>query len=179
MIKIGVTGTIGSGKSTISKKFRDMGIPVFDADVAGKQVVRADPILYVLVQYSNAGGKSILDFPQRMNELTREATPKVMEKWRQFVKDHKWDKIVVCDIPLLFESKAENEFDYIVVISCPKFILKQRVMKRGKSESYFEKIVRRQIPTKTKERKADFVLYTGLGQGLTNRQFAKLVSQFH
>lgn len=181
MIKIGLTGSIGMGKSTIANIFRTVEhIPVFDSDHAVADLIGPNGAAVAQVtdyfpdcwdQKNHMIDKSKLrdiifnDDDERIL-LENILHPYVWQAQDKFTDDMRrmGAKIAVFDIPLLFETGAQDRFDYIIVASAPAFIQYQRVMRRpGMDDDMFFRILSRQIPDKDKCDMADFIIPTGLG----------------
>ncbi len=173
MIKIGLTGTIASGKSKVSELFRKEGIAVFDSDKYAKTIYEKDsPYLSNIIDLL---GKDIIvdsrinyqkisqiifnDEAKRLS-LNNIIHPYVKEGIKEFFKIHKKDEIVCAEVPLLFEAKYEKLFDDIIVITCKKNIAIKRMMKdRGYSKEEAIKRYDSQINNNIQMLKADYVIY--------------------
>ena len=173
MITLGLTGSIGMGKSTIAGMFKDMGVPVWDADEAVHRLyASSQPVKDDLVRtfgdvltdgrvdrakLSNAL-KTADDGFDRLNAIVHPAT---VEDRQVFMRAHQADKLVVADIPLLYETGADAHLDYVLVVSAPADVQYARVMARpGMTEDKFAAILARQISDADKRARADFVIDT-------------------
>ena len=176
MIILGLTGSIGMGKSTTAQMFRDENISVHDADKTVHDLYRSEavaPIAKLFPQAIVEGvvdrkilGSFVLNNSENMKKLEKLVHPLVGKKEQEFLKAAKKDnaKLVVLDIPLLFETGAENRVDKILVVTASAKIQKKRVLSRSNmDEKKFAAILNRQTPDVDKRARADFVIDTGLG----------------
>lgn len=191
MIILGLTGSIGMGKSTTAGFFADAGIAVYNADEAVHELYKSAPVIQWFKQNFPkclTDGKidreklsqEIIADPEKLELLEKYIHPLVREKEKAFVKNHrdKGDKLVVLDIPLLFEKGPEGRVDKIVVVSAPKSIQRQRVLARpGWSDKKFDHILSRQIPDREKRKRADFVIDTGQGLDHAKAEVGLLIQQ--
>ncbi|MGY6660710.1 MAG: dephospho-CoA kinase [Glycocaulis sp.] len=178
MITIGLTGSIGMGKSTTASLFAAEGVPVFDADAAvaamyapGGEAV--EPVGTVFPDVITAGrvdrgelSAHLKDKPQDFARLEAIVHPLVAARRAGFLqqarKDGAW--CVLFDIPLLFETGMEGHVDVIVVVSAPEELQRTRVLARdGMHAEKFDMILARQTPDAHKRERADFVIDTSKG----------------
>lgn len=172
MIKVGVTGGIGSGKSTVCKIFRVLGIPVFDADSEAKLLMEKDEALVAKIKilfgedaYTGkklnrqwiAGrvfeDKSLLD---KLNALVHPAVGKHFIRWADAKKDANY---IVKEAAILFESGAEKGLDYVVFVKAPEQVRMERIMKRdGVTKQQVMQRMQNQWPDDKKENLSDFVI---------------------
>ena len=157
MYKIGITGSIGTGKTTVANQFALFNIPVFDADKEIKKILNREKIKQELVfiwpQISkrNEINKSKLKLIVFSNKEEKKKLEKLLYPYleiekNKFTKTNFKRKILVYDIPLIYETKSERQYDLIILTNCNKKIQKERVIKRDKiSNSLFEKIVKSQL----------------------------------
>jgi len=195
MIVLGLTGSIGMGKSTVGAMLQKLGVPVHDADGAvheslqpgnkGYQGVAALFPLYMYpdiysakdkngVRTINRGalGALVFDDARLRSDLESLLHPLVHESQQAFIKRYTalGLEMVALDIPLLFETGADRYVDYTLVASAPEHIQRQRVMKRkGMSAEKFAAICASQMPDGEKCSRADFVIPTGLGRAESMR----------
>jgi dephospho-CoA kinase len=176
MIVIGLTGSIGMGKSTTAKLFEAEGVPVADSDaiVHGLYAGKAVPLIEAAfpgtvvdgsVDRTKLGGM-VIGKPDAMKKLEAIIHPLVRIAQDEFLTKAKADglKFAVLDIPLLFETKAESRVDKIVVVTAPADIQRQRVLARpGMTLEKFDAILARQKPDADKRAHADFVIDTSTG----------------
>lgn len=191
MIILGLTGSIGMGKSTTAGFFADAGIAVYNADEAIHELYKSEPVIQWFKQNfpkcltdgqidREKLSQEIIADPEKLELLEKYIHPLVREKEKAFVKKHrdKGDKLVVLDIPLLFEKGPEGRVDKIVVVSAPKSIQRQRVLARpGWSDKKFDHILSRQIPDREKRKRADFVIETGQGLDHAKAEVELLIQQ--
>lgn len=189
MIRIALTGSIGMGKSTVAQMFERAGIPVFDAD-AEVRMLQADgsPMLgQIGALFPGTVNQGVLDRDKlaaavlgRPDELARlEALvhPAVRAARERFIAQHCDSPALLFDIPLLFETSGQGEFDKVVVVSAPADVQRSRVLQRpGMSEARFDAIVARQLPDEEKRRRADFVVDTGSDLSTTERQVGDILA---
>jgi len=190
MMILGLTGSIGMGKSAAADNFRRLGVPVHDADKAIHELLakngEAAPRIKDL--FPDAVKKGILDREliakkvfgdaQALARIEEILHPMVRRREQTFLgrAARRGRPLVVLDIPLLFETGGEVRCDAVVTVSAPKFIQQQRVLKRqGMTRERFESILERQMPDAEKRRRADFVVLTGLGRDFSLRQILNLV----
>ena len=190
MIVVGLTGSIGMGKSTAAEMLMQMGVPVHDSDKIARAAA-ADggaAIPEILKQFPEAFVDGKLDrgllgqiiFKDDAKRIALESIihPIVRQSQENFMRAEaaKGHKIVVLDIPLLYETGAESRVDKVIVVSAPFFIQKKRVMARpGMTESKFKGILASQVPDEEKRARADFVVLTGLGKAYTERALKKAI----
>ena len=168
MIRIGIVGDIGSGKTFFSKIFKS---PIFDADRAVSSLYKEDQNLFG--QIKRKFPKEISNFPLKKNELLKIILkqpknlkvlgkmihPKVRKKMNDFLKINKKKRIVILDVPLLLENKLNTKKDVIIFIEGDKKKIKQKIKKRKNINFKLINILKQnQIPLKTKKRKADFII---------------------
>jgi dephospho-CoA kinase len=176
MIVIGLTGSIGMGKSTTAKLFEAEGVPVADSDaiVHGLYAGKAVPLIEAAFPGTVVDGSvdrtklsgMVIGKPDAMKKLEAIIHPLVRIAQDEFLTKAKADglKFAVLDIPLLFETKAESRVDKIVVVTAPADIQRQRVLARpGMTLEKFDAILARQKPDADKRAHADFVIDTSTG----------------
>ena len=190
MIILGLTGSIGMGKSTASTMFRRMGVPVYDSDasvhiVLGKYGAAVKPIDAAFPGVVSDGavdrdalGKRVFGDDAALKDLESIVHPLVRKVQDNFLKGCAVRRVplVVLDIPLLFEAKLDVRCDAAVVVSAPGFLQKARVLARtGMTQEKFDGILARQIPDAIKRRRADFVVPSGGGKAETLRHLSGIV----
>jgi len=190
MIVVGLTGSIGMGKSNAAGVLRRLGVPVHDADGEvhrllgpGGRAVRAVAAAFPGVLAGDKVDRKLLGDrvfgdTAALRRLEAILHPLVRRSSRIFLAAaaRRGVRLVVLDIPLLYESRGENTVDVVVVVSAPRLVQRQRVLARaGMTEEKFLAIVTRQVPDAEKRRRADFVVATGRHRGDTFRQLQKIV----
>ena len=188
---VGLTGSIGMGKSTAARMLRQMGVPVYDADANVHAVQAKGGVALPAIEAAFPGvvkdgvldrqalGARVFGNKDALRKLEAIVHPLVGHRQRAFLKRaaRRGAKLVVLDIPLLFEGAGERRVDATLVVSAPAFLQRQRVMARpGMSAERFEGILRQQVPDALKRRKATIVIPTGLGLAPTRRALAKAVT---
>ena len=174
MIKIALTGSIGMGKSTVARMFERAGIPVFDADAEVRRLQGEDEALIEAIGRRFPGSvtaglldrdllaRTVLEDPEELAALEAIVHPEVQAARQRFIADHSGAPAILFEIPLLFETGAEKDFDKIIVVSAPAEFQRARVLSRpGMTEEKLESILERQMPDPEKRARADFVIDTG------------------
>lgn len=187
---IGLTGSIGMGKTTVSRMFQRYGVMACDSDAIvhalmaeGGKAVKAIAKLFPATLKDSAIdrqalGKEVFGNKVKLTKLEAILHPLVQQEQRAFILRAKrlGKKIVLLDIPLLFETGAEKRCHSVVVVSAPAFIQRQRVMARPRmTEEKFKNILARQMPDNEKRRRADSVIDTGLGKARSASQVARFL----
>lgn len=188
-LTLGLTGSIGMGKSTVAAMFADAGVPVFDADAAvhrmqgpgGAAIERIEAefpgVTGELGVDREALGAAVFEDPQAMKRLEAIIHPAVAEDRARFLKQHGDAPIVLFDIPLLFETGGEGAVDRIVVVSAPADVQEKRVLARaGMTREKFAAIRARQMPDAEKRARADHVIDTGGALVDTRAQVDRLIA---
>ena len=171
---LGLTGSIGMGKSATAGIFRRLGVPVHDADAAVHRLYRgrAAPLVEkafpgtVIDGAVNRGrlGAAVLGDPARMRELEAIVHPLVREEEEAFLERAALAAIAVLDIPLLFETGGEARCDAVLVVTAPASVQRERVLARpGMSEEKFQSILSKQMPDAEKRARAHFLVDTSRG----------------
>jgi len=174
MITLGLTGSIGMGKSTVAAMFEELGVPVFDADAAvhrlqgeGGRLVAAIEAMFPDTTGPKGVdrtllGEAVLTDPRALKQLEALVHPAVGEERAAFLALHKDAPVVVFDVPLLFETGGESRVDKVAVVSAPAEIQRARVLARpGMTEARLDAILARQTPDAEKRARADFIIPTG------------------
>lgn len=176
MVILGLTGSIGMGKSTTAAMFRDAGIRVFDADAAVHALYEGAAVPAIEEAFPGTTKDGVVDrelLRQRvfddagvLHRLEAIVHPLVQEVRATFLAEAgaAGAGLLVLDIPLLYETGGERGVDAVAVVSAPEAVQKARVMARaGMTEERFSAIRARQVPDSEKRRRADFVIETGDG----------------
>ena len=175
MLLVGLTGNIGSGKSTVAQLLSERGATIIDADVLARRAVELGTSAYVAI--AERWGTSILGAdgtidraslrrivfsePQELEQLNAIVHPEV-ERMREALVEQarlRGDRVVVCDIPLLFEGKMTERFDRIVLVDAPRPVRLERLVRdRGLRETEAMDMIVAQMPAELKRARADFVI---------------------
>jgi len=171
MIILGLSGSIGMGKTTAANMFADNGVPVYSADDAVHQLYsgRAAPLIEAAFPGTVVDGtvdrtklsSAVLGKPEALKKLESIIHPLVHEEEAAFLARARADgaDIALIDIPLLFETGGQSRVDKVAVVSAPADIQRERVLSRaGMTEAKFEAILARQMPDAEKRARADFVI---------------------
>jgi dephospho-CoA kinase len=191
MIILGLTGSIGMGKTSAANQLRSLGIPVHDADNAVHRLLKKGGTAVPLVEKAFPGvvfggvvertrlGARVFGDPQALKVLENILHPLVRAEERKFLQraNRQGKKIVALDIPLLFETHGDKRVDAVAVVTCPAFLQEQRVMARhGMTHGKLEVIRDRQMSDSEKRRRADFIIPTGSGRRRTLRMLQAAVA---
>jgi dephospho-CoA kinase len=176
MIRVGLTGSIGMGKSTTAEMFREAGVPVLDSDRIVHDLYRGAAVAPIEAAFPGVTvegaidrgrlAERVLGNPAALKKLEDIVHPLVWAARDLFLRDEeeKGTRIVVYDVPLLFETGAEKTVDAVVVVSAPEDVQKARVLARpGMTEEKFAAILAKQVPDAEKRARADFVVHTEKG----------------
>ena len=188
MLRVGLTGSIGMGKSTTADMFRAEGIAVLDSDQlvhdlykgpAADEIERTFPGVVVngVVDRPRLAARVLHD-PAALKRLEAIVHPMVWAARDALIEERKnqGDRIVVFDIPLLFETGAEKDFDVIVVVTAPEDVQKARVLARdGMTAEKFASILSKQTPDSEKRARADFVVHTDRGLDAAREEVRNIV----
>jgi dephospho-CoA kinase len=176
MIILGLTGSIGMGKSTTARLFAEEGVPVHDADAAVHALYEGEAASLIEAAFpgTTRDGKvdrallaqAVVGNPDAMTRLEAIVHPLVATARDRFLQEARkaGARVAVLDIPLLFETGGEKLVDAVVVVSAAPDIQRQRVMERpGMTVEKFEALLAKQIPDAEKRRRADFIVDSGYG----------------
>jgi len=190
MIVLGLTGSIGMGKSTTAGMFADEGVPVHDSDATVHKLYagEAAPLVEELFPGSTVNGqvdrerlaKAVVGNRERLRKLEQLIHPLVRADADRFVEEHrrKGTPLVVLDIPLLFETGGTDRVDKIVVVTAPAETQRARVLARpGMTEEKFREILARQVPDAEKRERADFLIDTSHGMEAAREAVRKIIGQ--
>ena len=191
MIVVGLTGSIGMGKSATAAVFADLGVPVWDADAAVHRLYRpggagVEPIRALAPDAATAQGvdraalrAAILADPTLLARIEAAIHPLVAADRDAFLAQARAGgaALAVCDIPLLFETGADAWLDKVVVVSAPTEIQRARVLRRpGMTEETLDAILARQLPDAEKRARADYVVDTGGPKDHARAQVAAILA---
>lgn len=188
MIVLGLTGSIGMGKSTTAKMFVEAGVPVHDSDAAVHHLYAgaAAPLVEAAFPGTTVDGavdrarlsSAVLGNPSAIKRLEQIVHPLVRADADAFVEDNRGrgSPLVVLDIPLLFETGGGNRVDKVVVVTAPADIQRQRVLARpGMTAAKFAAILANQVPDAEKRRRADFIIDTGKGMAAARWEVRRII----
>ena len=187
---LGLTGSIGMGKSTVSAMLRELGVPVFDADAAVHALQGPGGALLPMIEAEFPGttgpggvdriklGAAVFGDAARLKRLEEIVHPAVGAMRAGFLEENAGASLIVFDIPLLFEKGSFHMIDAVAVVSAPAEEQRARVMARpGMTEEKFAQILGLQVPDAEKRARADYVIDTGCSLAETRPQVAALVKK--
>ena len=176
MIILGLTGSIGMGKSTTAKLFQEAGVPVYDADAAVHKIYEGEaaPAIEAAFPGTTADGKvdrsklsaKVVHDPAAMKRLEQIVHPMLGASRQEFLHDAEQSgaPVAVVDIPLLFETGGEKRVDAVVVVTTTPEIQRQRILERDNmTGEKLDALLARQLPDAEKRKRADFVVDTSHG----------------
>ncbi|ALE17811.1 Dephospho-CoA kinase [Altererythrobacter epoxidivorans] len=188
---LGLTGSIGMGKSTVAEMFERAGVPVFDADAEVRRMQGPNGELIDAIEAEFPGstgpegvrrealGAQVFADPAALKRLEAIVHPAVGAKRQAFMIEHAGAPMVVFDIPLLFEGSGHSQVDSIIVVSAPAEVQRQRVLARpGMTPEKFAHILSLQVPDAEKRARADHVIDTGVTLAETEKQVRTLIDYF-
>ncbi len=192
MIVLGLTGSIGMGKTTVAQMFSDEGVPVFDADAVVHRLQGPEGALVDAIESSFPGttGKAgvdrsalaerVLAEPAALRALEALVHPAVARERQSFLDRHRDAPLVLLDIPLLLETGGRAQVDKVVVVSAASTIQRARVLARpGMTEGKFDAILARQMPDSEKRELADFVIPTDGPFADTREHVRRIIACLH
>jgi dephospho-CoA kinase len=188
LIIAGLTGSIAMGKSTVAGMFAELGVPTFDADEAVRHFYAGEGVAVVEAAFPGVVvsgqvdrerlGSRVLGVAEALQRLEGIVHPAVAKARGEFL-DHAEGvgrRLVIADVPLLFETGGEKSFDLVIVVSAPASIQRARALARGgMTEAKLEAILSRQTPDDQKKRRAHFVIDTSGTLELTRAVVAQFV----
>jgi dephospho-CoA kinase len=173
MITLGLTGSIGMGKSTVARMFAEEGVPVFDADAAVHRLQGPEGMLVAAIETAFPGTTSeagvdrgalaerVLAAPEALQRLEALVHPAVAREREAFLAAHASAPVVVLDIPLLFEKGLAASVDKVAVVSADPQVQRARTLDRpGMTAEKYSSILSHQLPDPAKRAQADFVIPT-------------------
>ena len=186
---LGLTGSIGMGKSTVAAMFEEAGVPILDADAAVHQLQSAGGALVDRIEAEFPGttgpdgvdrdrlGQMVLGDPAALARLEAIVHPAVAEMRNAFLDRHRDEPLIVFDIPLLFEKSGAAGLAAVAAVSAPADVQRTRVLARpGMTEEKLERILRLQMPDAEKRRRADYIIDTGVSHRETREQVRQLIA---
>ena len=185
---LGLTGSIGMGKSAVAAMFRGLGVPVFDADAAVHELQGPGGTLLPAIEAAFPGttgptgvdrtrlGAAVFGNAEALERLEGIVHPAVGAMRKSFFVEHAHAPLVVLDIPLLFEKGGSEQVDAVVVVSAPAKAQRERVLARpGMTVEKFGQILKLQVPDAAKRARADYVIDTGTSLAETRHAVQDLV----
>jgi len=189
MIVLGLTGSIGMGKSTVAAMFADEGVPVFDADSVVHRLQGPKGVLVQEIESHFPGttgesgvdrtslAEAVLGDTAKLRRLESLIHPAVAREREAFLEANRDAPVVLLDIPLLFEKTGTGLVDKVAVVSASAEVQRARVLARpGMSEEKFERILAHQMPDAEKRKRADFVIPTGGDFAETRQAVRRILS---
>ena len=187
---LGLTGSVGMGKSTVATMFAELGMPVFDADAEVRRMQGPGGALVERIEAAFPGttgpegvdraklGAAVFGDRAALARLEEIVHPAVREARREFLARHAGRDLVVLDIPLLFEKGGIEEVDAVLVVSARPEVQRARVLSRpGMTPERFAQILTLQMPDAEKRARADYVIDTGGTLAATRAEVARLVEK--
>jgi dephospho-CoA kinase len=187
---IGLTGSIGMGKSTTAQMFRDLGIPVYDADAEVHALYRGEAAAVVEALFPGTTQDGVVDRTElskrvladhsALGRLEAAIHPLLRSREQKFLADARASHapFAILDIPLFYETGGEDRVDAVIVVTADPEEQQRRVLARpGMTIEKFRAILARQIPDATKRQRADFVIHTGGGMQDARKQVQNIVEQ--
>ncbi len=188
-LRIALTGSIGMGKSTVAKMFERAGVPLFDADAVVRRLQGPGGALVEPIGARFAGTLSgglldrerlaqmVLEDPAELAALEAIVHPAVNSAREAFIDRHANAQALIFEIPLLFETGGEKDFDKVIVVSAPAELQRERVLARpGMTAEKLGSILARQLPDAHKRARADFVIDTGTDLSTTEAQVGDIIA---
>ena len=176
MVVIGLTGSIGMGKSTTARLFAEAGVPVHDADAAVHRLYAGPAVPLIETAFPGVTtasgvdraelGRRVVGDPEALRRLEAIVHPLVRREELRFLlnAERSGARVVVLDIPLLFETGGERRVDAVVVVTAPPDMQRARTfMRPGMTEEKYQALLAKQMPDEEKRRRADFVVDTSQG----------------
>jgi dephospho-CoA kinase len=189
MMRIALTGSIGMGKSTVARMFERAGIPLFDADAEVRALQGPGGALVDRIGDRFPGTvedgaldrdklrEIVLEDPALLAELEGIVHPAVRDAREAFIDRNRAAPALLFEIPLLFETGGDKDFDKVVVVSAPAEVQRARVLERpGMTADKLKSILDRQMPDSEKRRRADFVVDTGTDLSTTQAQVDRIIA---
>lgn len=189
MVVLGVTGSIGMGKSTLTRMIRDAGIPVHDSDAAVHRLMAPGGAAVEAIEQAFPGvrradgsidrsllGQRVFGNGDALRRLESIVHPLVRADKAAFLARHRRSRrsMVALDVPLLYETRGERDCDAVLVVSASPFLQRQRVLARpGMTVDRLRHVLQKQMSDAEKRRRADYVIPSGLGRAVARRALWK------
>ena len=187
--RLGLTGSIGMGKSAVAAMFRQLGVPVFDADDEVHALQGPGGALLGAIEARFPGttgphgvdrkalGARVIGKPRELRALEAIVHPVVAERRAQFLRRHAGHRLVLLDIPLLYENGLDADMDAVAVVSAPAHVQRRRVLRRpGMTAARLRALLASQLPDRMKRAGADILIETARPTWQTRAQVARLVA---
>ncbi|MCE2509525.1 MAG: dephospho-CoA kinase [Alphaproteobacteria bacterium] len=190
MAIVGLTGSIGMGKTTAANMLRRLGLPVFDADAVVHALQRPDGAALPAIARAFPGlvkngaldrdamAECVFTDPKSLHRLEEIVHPLVRTAEKRFLRNAGLRRadLVVLEIPLLFENDAERRCDFTIVVTAPPFVQQARVLRRpGMTPARLQAVLAKQTPDAEKRKRADFIVPTGMGRHHTLNALREIV----
>jgi dephospho-CoA kinase len=183
MVVIGLTGSLGMGKTTTSRFFAEAGVPVYDADETVHRLYAGEAVALIEAAFPGTAGEHGVDRARLAQAVLGESAalarleaivhPLVRREEQRFLEAARQAgaPVAVLDIPLLFETGGDRRVDAVVVVSAPANVQRARAFERpGMTEEKFRALIAKQLPDEEKRRRADFVVDTSQGYDFARDQ---------
>jgi dephospho-CoA kinase len=190
MLLLGLTGSIGMGKSTTAKLFAEAGVPVYDADATVHLIYEGEAVPAVEAAFpgSTSGGRvdrtklsaMVVNNPDAMKRLELLVHPMLRSHQQKFLSDAEKSgaPVAVLDVPLLYETGGEKRVDAVVVVTTTPEIQRERILQRGNmTPDKLEAILARQMPDAEKRRRAEFIVDTGHGLDPVRERIKEILAE--
>jgi dephospho-CoA kinase len=189
VIRIALTGSIGMGKSEVARMFERAGVPVFDADAEVRRLQGPGGELLEAIEQRFPGttgaqgvdrdalSRRVLGQPEELRALEAIVHPAVQRHRTEFLERHRDEPALLFEIPLLFETGGDADFDKVIVVSASPDVQRRRVLTRpGMTDAKLAAILARQMPDSEKRARADFIVETGGNLSTTDAQVREILS---
>lgn len=187
--RLGLTGSIGMGKSAVAAMFAQMGVPVFDADAEVHRLQGRGGALLGAIEARFPGttgpggvdrkalGACVIGKPEELRALEAIVHPAVATARADFLRRHAGHRLVLLDIPLLFETGLDAQMDAVAVVSAPAFLQRRRVLRRpGMTRGKLRGLLASQLPDALKRAGADILISTACPKWRTRAQVARVIA---
>lgn len=187
--RLGLTGSIGMGKSTVAAMFRQLGVPVFDADAVVHELQGRGGTLVAAIEARFPGttgtqgvdrralGAQVIGKPSALHDLEAIVHPAVAERRAAFLRRHSSHRLVLLDIPLLFETGLDADMDAVLVVTTSPFVQRRRALARpGMTVRRLRGLLKNQLPNHRKCAGADVIIETARPKWQTRGEIARLLA---